>query len=708
MYPRYGRGVFAAAAATLITLAQAASALAATPAPQNGDIVLFAKNAAPVTGAWSQVADTTAAAGTRVATVDVGAPKLSTPAAAPGSYFEIPFTAEAGRAYRLWIRARAENDSWQNDSVFVQFSGSLDAAGAPAFRIGTTTATVVSLEEGSGAGVAGWGWQDNGYGLNVYGPAIYFDGTAQKIRVQLREDGMSIDQIVLSAVQFATAAPGAAKNDTTIFPEPPQPKPEIVLHAKEATAVQGAWMLTADTTAAGGQRLANADAGVAKLAAALVAPASYFELKFLPEAGKPYRLWIRGKAANDSWQNDSTFVQFSGSVDAAGAPAFRIGTTSATVVSIEEGSGAGVAGWGWQDNGYGLNVFGQAIYFDGTPQTLRVQVREDGLSIDQIVLSEVTYATTAPGLAKNDTTILASTSGTGTPGTTGDPTGGGTGGGDTGGGTGGTGDTGGGGIGGAGDDPVVVGPKALRVLQWNTHHGGYGTDNIYDTDRLATWIVKMTPDVVMLNEIEKFTGWGNQDQPAIYRALLEQKTGKTWYAHFAQEWGQWTANGKGNLILSTVPFDFTSQYELVHNADRNIAEAVITWNGKKVTLLLTHLDPDSQDLRLVQAQEVTALCAPLPENRIITGDMNAWPDQSSIAHFNTYYNDTWAVAAAQGTALAFTGNDGQTKKGRIDYIYLSKGSADLTVVSSQVYDTRDANGYMPSDHRPVVTTFMVR
>ena len=60
------------------------------------------------------------------------------------------------------------------------------------------------------------------------------------------------------------------------------------------------------------------------------------------------------------------------------------------------------------------------------------------------------------------------------------------------------------------------------------------------------------------------------------------------------------------------------------------------------------------------------------------------------------------------TALAFTGNDGQTKKGRIDYIYLSKASADLTVVSSQVYDTRDANGYMPSDHRPVVTTFMVR
>src|SRR6185436_2505316 len=148
-----------------------------------------------------------------------------------------------------------------------------------------------------------------------------------------------------------------------------------------------------DITAAGGVRLANADAGVAKLASASAAPASYFELRFSVEPGRPYRLWIRGRAQNDSWQNDSTFVQFSGSNAADGTPAFRIGTTSAAVVSIEESSGAGVAGWGWQDNGYGAGVFGPTIAFDSTQQTLRVQVREDGLSIDQIVLSPVTYTT---------------------------------------------------------------------------------------------------------------------------------------------------------------------------------------------------------------------------------------------------------------------------------------------------------------------------
>src|SRR4030095_4794055 len=177
---------------------------------------------------------------------------------------------------------------------------------------------------------------------------------------------------------------------------------------------------------------------------------------------------------------------------------------------------------------------------------------------------------------------------------------------------------------------------------------------------------------------------------------------------FAQEFGNWSANGKGNLILSRFPISVSDRYELVRNADRSIAMAEITVNTRVITLILTHLDPYDQALRLVQAKEVTGWSAVQPENRILTGDMNAWPDQTSIAHLNTLYNDSWAVAASAGTATAFSGNNGETKNGRIDYIYYSKNAANLRVVSSQVYDTRDANGVMPSDHRPVLTVFEVR
>jgi endonuclease/exonuclease/phosphatase family metal-dependent hydrolase len=160
--------------------------------------------------------------------------------------------------------------------------------------------------------------------------------------------------------------------------------------------------------------------------------------------------------------------------------------------------------------------------------------------------------------------------------------------------------------------------------------------------------------------------------------------------------------------MSTYPISYSDRYELVNNGDRSIALASITVNDRALTLLMTHLDPYDASLRLTQAKEVTAWAAPQPENRILAGDMNAWPDQTSIAHYNTLYHDSWTVAASQGTATSFAGNYGETKNGRIDYIYYSKGSTNLFVKSSQVYDTRDANGVMASDHRPLLTTFEVR
>jgi len=250
--------------------------------------------------------------------------------------------------------------------------------------------------------------------------------------------------------------------------------------------------------------------------------------------------------------------------------------------------------------------------------------------------------------------------------------------------------------------------KNLRVLQWNTHHGGVGTDGVYDPNRLATWAASFNPDVITFIEIERNDSWGNQDQPELYKSLLEQKTGKTWYYVFAQEYGQWDSSGKGNLILSSFPIQVSDRYELTQNNDRSIALATITVNSRDITLITTHLDPYDATLRLAQATEVTNWAAGQPENRILTGDMNAWPDQASIAEYDQNYNDSWAVAAANGTAVAFPGNNGETKSGRIDYIFSSKTASNLSVVSSQVYDTADANGVTPSDHRPVLTVFAVR
>ena len=196
-------------------------------------------------------------------------------------------------------------------------------------------------------------------------------------------------------------------------PPPPTPQPpsgtanEVVLYAGDATTIAGAWRLEPDSTAAGGTRAWMPDTGIPKVTTAAADPAGYVEFTFNAEAGRPYRLWMRGKAEGDAWNNDSAHVQFSGTVDAQGAPVYRIGTTASTTFMLESCTGCGVAGWGWEDNGWGTGVLGPVIYFATTgTQRIRIQNREDGLSFDQIVLSPERYLNTAPGTGKFDTTIV--------------------------------------------------------------------------------------------------------------------------------------------------------------------------------------------------------------------------------------------------------------------------------------------------------------
>ena len=386
--------------------------------PSNGgEIVLYAASATAVFGNWTVQADPTAAGGARLQSTNLGAAKVTPALAAPANYVEMTFTAEAGRPYHLWVRGRAEGNNWANDSVHIQFDHAVTASGAAAYRIGTSASAEVNLEDCSGCGLSGWGWQDNGYGSGIQGPAVYFATSGpQRLRIQTREDGVAIDQIVLSGGRFLSTAPGALKNDTTVLgattePEPTvETHPEVVLYAADPTLIAGYWTGIADPTAAGGIRLQNPNAGAPKVTGAAPNPNDYFEMTFQAEADRPYHLWIRAKATANNWGNDSVHVQFSDTVNAAGAPQFRIGTASSAEVNLEDCSSCGLSGWGWQDNGYGAAVLGPDLRFATSGlHTIRVQVREDGIGIDQIILSAERYLTSSPGTLKNDSTILPRT-----------------------------------------------------------------------------------------------------------------------------------------------------------------------------------------------------------------------------------------------------------------------------------------------------------
>jgi len=398
------------------------------PPPPEGatTLVLYASNtpAGNLHGTWSRISDTGAAGGAALRNLNQGASKISPALDSPANYFEQTFTARAGTAYHLWVRLRADANSLGNDSVHVQFTGSIDSLGSPTWRSGTTGSAEVILQKGAtDPSVSGYGWSEAGW--ESVSPHVFFaaDGP-QTVRVQQREDGAIVDQIVLSPDTYLTTAPGARDNDTVILPAnngsstppppPPPGDPTIVLWTANvaASAISGNWQALTDASAAGGKAIWNVDGGQPKISPALAAPPNEFEMTFTATAGIPYQLWVRMRPQNNSATNDSIHVQFNDSVNSTGAAVMRIGSASSSEVILQNGASAPAGhGWGWADNGW--DTAPVPIYFASTgTHTVRIQQREDGAIVDQIVLSPNTYLNGPPGARLDDTTILPANDGT--------------------------------------------------------------------------------------------------------------------------------------------------------------------------------------------------------------------------------------------------------------------------------------------------------
>jgi regulation of enolase protein 1 (concanavalin A-like superfamily) len=255
------------------------------------------------------------------------------------------------------------------------------------------------------------------YAANLFLGPTDFDTpkTIQKLTLPTLQPGTTYYWRVVGRTMAGLTAKGPTWSFTTKGTPPPPPPPPPgattqVIWAKDVqpSAVFGAWQFLTDPTAVGGIALWNKDAGKAKISPPLAAPANYFEATFTATAGVPYHLWIRMRAQSNSTSNGSVSAQFSDSSDAFGSPSYRIGSGSGAEVLLQDGTSGTLSGWGWADNGYG--VFGSDIYFATTgTHTIRIQQRNDGPIVDQIVVSPDTWVRNPPGTPKNDATFLDST-----------------------------------------------------------------------------------------------------------------------------------------------------------------------------------------------------------------------------------------------------------------------------------------------------------
>jgi PKD repeat protein len=525
---------------------------------------------------------------------------------------------------------------------------------------------------------------------------------------------------------------------------------DIVLYASKAPVRAGTWAVVSDSTAASGYAV-RTPVSSTEVSSPLANPANYFQMTFPAYSGQSYHLWIRGKAANNSYNHDSAFVQFSDSVTSTGSAVARIGTSSATTVVLQGCTGNAEQGWGWEDNGWCGS--GANIHFSSTgTHTIRVQVRETGFEIDQIVLSPQTYLTAAPGSRVSNSTILAAnlptltstpvvsmafnpssgsvplnvdftanlsgatassykwTFGDGTTSTTALPSH--------------TYQASGnytakvtvtdssGGTASASGVVAVSGTSSeskLRVVEANISYGGHGTDNVINLNRVATWLVKLNPDVASLVE-----AIGGYNDPTLITGLMKQKTGLTWYSHYVPKFA---GCAEGVMILSKWPIVSTGQ--LFMSYQMPVAEATINVNGKLISFFSTHFQwPGSASAeRQVEANQLVAFASKFAEPRIIAGDLNAQVYTPEVEIVLQQYYGAWDEAVSKGVATGYPDNPAsattRTRKSRIDHIFYAKGASGVSVTGAAVPDQRapntsalvtvkigtsDDKGVRPSDH----------
>ncbi|MGE3403277.1 MAG: hypothetical protein AB7K63_11845, partial [Vicinamibacterales bacterium] len=117
--------------------------------------------------------------------------------------------------------------------------------------------------------------------------------------------------------------------------------------------------------------------------------------------------------------------------------------------------------------------------------------------------------------------------------------------------------------------------STLRLLHWNTHHGGIRTDGVYDPDGIATWIAQFNPDIVSLNEVD------NSSQINAIVTRLEALTDRNWNT---------VAAGVGNVLLTTLPLDTTSSCTYNASYPRIAPHLSVTVSGRRLNVFSSHLD----------------------------------------------------------------------------------------------------------------------
>jgi len=640
------------------------------------DIVLRASDFTNIHGNWALGSDASAADGHYLGSNDNGSSSTNAPPAPPADYFEAVFDAPADTPFHLWVRLRASNDSKYNDSVWVQYSDALSGDGQAIYGLGGDTALVVNLARCSGCDVSAWGWQDGAYWLSQTSTVRFAASGTHRLRVQAREDGVQIDQVVLSRSQYLFQSPGAFTDDTAIVPStgPSTASPSTV---GTGTASSTAGTASSSTISASSSTLSVSGTLSPYLGSPVSLP-GHIKAENFDNGGEgvSYHDTTPGNAGglfrqtdvdieacssggyDIGWTAAGEWLNYAVTAPTAGSYTVQLRVSSPGGASLHVGFNGPSNVWktvsvpatgGWQS----WTTVSVSATLGAGAQTMTLLFDTGGVNIDYVDVVSGSTATPTPAPIPTPT------------------------------------------------PSTVTGGSAITVVAWNIQVNDSGAAH---ATRAIDYLMAMTPQpqVVVLEEAH-LALYGT------YISELQARSGRTWQGVFRTHCapGAWTGSTctatqeEGVAVFSSLPVvgsgtTFLPGADQWHSA-RGAARLAVSAGGIVTQVYAVHL-PITASARATAMARLKSYSSNYSAPQLAAGDFNADQDQIDPG-MSPNFVDSWTQVGSGRGFTAFTPSPSM----KLDY-WLQDAGGRARPQWSVVVTTPGSF----SDHFPVITSYSIR
>ncbi|HMC70362.1 MAG TPA: carbohydrate-binding protein, partial [Mycobacteriales bacterium] len=514
-----------------------------------------------------------------------------------------------------------------------------------------------NLQSCNGCALAAWGWVDGAYWLSQNATIRFATSGTHTLRIQTREDGVRLDQVLLSPSSYLTSAPGQALNDSTILPR--STATATTTSSSSASSTASSPYSGSPAAIPGTVRAENFDNGGEGV--------SYHDSSAGNSGGQYRSTDVDIESSSDGgydigWTAAGEWLNYTVNVSSAGSYTATLRVASPNGGTMHVGFNTASNVWtavnipatgGWQ-SWASVNV----------PVTLGAGVQQMTLLFD------------TGGVNLNYVNVTAGSTSPAPP---------------------------------APQPPAPPPPTSssgsdVTVVEWNIQVNDSSAAHARTViDHLAA--LSPQPQVIVLIE-------ARGTQYNTYLNELQNRTPYTWHGVFLSECppGAWNGSSctgsedEGTAVLTSLPVVGSSTtylpYADSYHSARALVRLALSVNGTTMQVMGTHLQVSNATARNSSMQYLKNWASNFPAPQLVAGDFNADPDQiDSTSGMKPNFVDAWFVVNAVRGLTCSTPNPTM----QLDYWFADASGKARPNWASVVTATSTV-----SDHFPMHASFTIR